>query len=168
MKIGRRGSSMRQIAYARRVWGAEGESKRTIALDVGYSPNVANSVASKVETRKGFQNAMARLAAESNNLALSVMSEFKARGFEGFTNAELIKGLGAISGAWDKFNKGLRESEKPIDNGKNKLRTIVLQNIQKQVNPTSGKEVKVISPAKEATPVEFKEVPTDPDTDMDF
>ncbi len=128
---------MRQVAYARRSWGAKQKTKKLIALDVGYSPSVANSVVSKIESRPGYNNAMAKLAADSNNLALSVMHQFKARGFDDFSNKDLVGALNAIAGAWDRFNKGLIESEKPIDNGKNRLKTVILQNINKQINTTS-------------------------------
>ncbi|MES2409558.1 MAG: hypothetical protein V4509_04665 [Patescibacteria group bacterium] len=158
MKIPKKGSSMKQLAYARRVWGAEGSDKKSIALDVGYSPAVANSVVSKIESRKGFNNAIAQLAADSNNMALTVMSEFKARGLEDFSNKDLVSALNAIAGAWDKFNKGFKESIEPKeDNGKNRLRTVVLQNINKQVNITS-EETATVSPKDEATPAEFEEV----------
>ncbi len=141
MKIPKKGSSLRQIAYARQAWGAKQRTKKQIALDVGYSPNVANSAVSKIESRPGFNNAMAKLAADSNHIALSVMHELKARGFEDFTNKDLVGALNAISQAWDRFNKGLIESNKPEDNGKNRLRTVILQNIAKQVNVSPAEEV---------------------------
>lgn len=141
MKISKKGSSMKQVAYARRAWGAKQETKKLIALDVGYSPSVANSVVSKIESRPGFNNAMARLAADSNNLALSVMHEFKARGLSEFSNKDLVGALNAIARAWDRFNKGLIEAEKPIDNGKNRLRTVVLQNIHNQVNTVQSEDI---------------------------
>ena len=149
MKISKTGSSIRQAAYARRIWGGEGVNKKQIALDVGYSPAVSNSCVSKIESRKGFNNAMAKLAAESNSLALSIMHEFKSRGVQDFSNKDLISSLNAISGAWDKFNKGLIESEKPeyVDNGKNRLRTIMIQKVENQ---------QIINP-------EVKEVPKDLD-----
>ncbi len=146
MKISKRGSSMKQVAYARRAWGAKQETKKLIALDVGYSPSVANSVVSKIESRPGFNNAMARLAADSNNIALSVMHEIKARGFEDYSNKDLVSALNAIAGAWDRFNKGLIESEKPVDNGKNRLRTIVLQNINNQVTNAAPESSTPIEP----------------------
>ncbi len=133
MKIPRNGSSMKQVAYARRAWGAKQETKKLIALDVGYAPSVANSVVSKIESRPGFNNAMARLAADSGNIALTVMHELKSRGFEDFSNKDLVGALNAIAGAWDRFNKGLIEAEKPADNGKNRLRTVILQNISGNV-----------------------------------
>ncbi len=149
---------MKQLAYARRVWGAEGSDKKSIALDVGYSPAVASSVVSKIESRKGFQNAIAQLAADSNNMALTVMSEFKARGLKDFSNKDLVSALNAIAGAWDKFNKGFQQSlTPPEDNGKNRLRTVVLQNITKQVNITS-EEPATASQKGKATSVEFEEV----------
>lgn len=145
MKIPRNGSSMRQEAYARRVWGADGSDKKTIALDVGYPPNVAKSVVSKIESRPGFQNAIRRLAHESNNLALEVMSELKARGTQDFSNGDLIKALTAIAKAWDTFNKPLMQREQPEDNGKNRLRTVILQRIEKQVNVTDPKSTEVVT-----------------------
>ncbi len=156
MRISKRGSTLRQIAYARRSWGAKQQTKKQIALDVGYSPNVANSVMSKIESKPGFNNAMARLAAESNHLALSVLHEFKARGLEDFSNKDLVSALNAIAGAWDRFNKGLIESNKPVDDGKNRLRTVILQSIAKQVNASSPDST-TISPAQEAKDAEFTE-----------
>ncbi len=163
MKIPRKGSSVKQLAYARRVWGAEGPDKKSIALDVGYSPNAAKSVMSKIESRPGFNNAIARLAAESNNMALTVLSEFKARGLKDFSNPDLIKALNSISNAWEKFNKGLVQSERPADNGKNRLKTIILQKIENQTNIKPGedkiKEVKETSNNEPVvTSVEHEEV----------
>lgn len=123
---------MQQIAYARRVWGGKAHSKQQAALDVGYSPAVAASPKSKIEDRKGFNNAMAVLASESNNLALSIMHEFKSRGVKDFSNKDLVGALNAIGGAWTRFNQGLREENHPLDNGKNRLRTVVLQQIENQ------------------------------------
>lgn len=158
MKIPKNGSSLRQQAYARRAWGAKGSDKKAIALDVGYSPSVANSVVSKIESRKGFNNAIAKLAADSNNLALSVMSQIKARGFSEFSNQELVRSLTAIAGAWEKFNKGAMQSDRPLDNGKNRLKTIILQRIDKQTNITSPENTVIESPMKEAVSVEYTEV----------
>ena len=151
---------MKQLAYARRVWGAKGSDKKSIALDVGYSPSVANSVVSKIESRKGFHNAIAKLAADSNNLALAAMHEFKARGFDDFSNKDLVAALNAIAGAWDKFNKGVRELENEgdaKDNGKNRLKTVILQNIAKQTNITNPEVEKVIQKTVEAEYTESKE-----------
>lgn len=161
MKISRTGSSTKQVAYARRSWGAAQETKKLIALDVGYAPSVANSVVSKIESRPGYNNAMARLAAESNNLALTIMHEFKARGVEDFSNKDLVGALNAIAGAWDRFNKGLIEKERPIDNGKNRLRTVILQNINGPVT-NSGELVEQI-------PEDLLEPqPEDTPSDLDF
>ena len=33
-------STMKQLAYARKLFGAEGVNRKQIALDVGYSSNV--------------------------------------------------------------------------------------------------------------------------------
>ena len=122
---------MKQQAYARRVFSADGINKKQIALDVGYSPNIARSITTHVENTPGFQNAMTKLAYESNNLALAAMTEFKARGFTDFTNNEMISALNAIAGAWSKFSA---PTEKVGGNttSTNKLRTVILQQIENQ------------------------------------
>lgn len=162
MKISKIGATPQQVAYARRVWGGDAQSKRQVALDVGYSPSVANSCVSKIESRRGFNNAMARLAADSGNLALSVMHELKGRGFKDFSNKDLISSVNAIAGAWNVFNKGLIQSETPQgDNGKNKLRTIVLNRINHQT-------VNNALPTPEPIEAEFKEGVEEVDINMDF
>ena len=122
---------MKQMAYARRIFGGDGTSKKQIALDCGYSPYVSNSISSHIENKPGFNNAMAALAIDSNNLALAAMSEFKARGFEDFSNKELVGALNAIGSAWSKFNA--MPKEKDNDRlGSNKLRTVILQQVENQ------------------------------------
>lgn len=157
MKISRKGSSVKQYAYARRTFGGKAESKKQIALDVGYSPAVANSCVSKIESRPGFNNAMAELARESNNMALSVLHEFKARGLEDFSNKDLVAALNAIGSAWDRFNKGLRELENPGSTQKpgNRLRAIIIDRSNAQpVQDAEMVNVEEISPIQAtATPV---------------
>ena len=128
----RKGSSPKQVAYARRVFGGQGVSKKQIALDVGYSPNVANSISSHIENKPGFNNAMATLAVDSNNLALAAMHEFKARGFEDFSNKDLVGALNAIGNAWSKFNAVPKDPNGTPST--NKLRTVILQQIENQTN----------------------------------
>ena len=130
MFVPKRASSIKQMAYAKRLLGAQGMSKKEIALDCGYSPAVSNSISSHIENKPGFNNAMAALAVESNNLALAAMSEFKARGFHDFSNKDLIGALNAIGNAWARFNQKVKEpNDSP--NG-NKLRTVILQQVQNQ------------------------------------
>ena len=122
---------MKQMAYARGILGAKGETKKQIALNVGYTPWVANTVSTHIENKPGFHNAMAQLAHDSNNLALAAMHEFKSRGFKDFSNKDLVGALNAIGMAWAKFNadpsgRGGGKDEK------NKLRTVILQKIENQ------------------------------------
>lgn len=133
---------MKQLAYARQLMKAEGINKKQIALDVGYSSNVANSVKSHIENKPGFNNAMSALARDSNNLALAAMHEFKARGFEDFSNKDLVAALNAIGGAWAKFNTQINKSEEEREtkNSRNKLRTVILQQIENQT-VNNGAEV---------------------------
>lgn len=137
-------STLKQAAYAKRIFTADGIDKKSIALDVGYSPNVARSVTQHIEEKPGFHNAMAKLAYESNNLALAAMHEFKSRGFENFSNSEMIAALNSISGAWAKFSMPMQEIEKSNNTSTNKLRTIILQQIENQtVLPGVSEVIKV-------------------------
>lgn len=139
---------MKQMAYARRILGAKGTSKKDIALDVGYSPNVANSVTSHIENKMGFNNAMAALAVESNNLALAALHEFKARGFTDFSNKDLVGALNAIGSAWSRFNTVPKEKRRDGE-GENKLRTVILQQIENQNLTTESGAVKAEPPVAE-------------------
>jgi len=137
--IPRNGHTMRQYAYARRVWGAKGTDKQNIALDVGYSPATARKAKEKIEDSPGFNNAIAKLAAESNNMAVAVLAEFKARGLKDFSNKDLVGALNAIGGAWSKFNAIDIETAKSKKNPEgNRLRAVIMNRIENQTinNPT--------------------------------
>jgi hypothetical protein len=142
MKITHKGASMKQMAYARRVFGGQGKCKKQIALDCGYSPNVANSISSHIENKPGFNSAMAALAVDSNNLALAAMHEFKARGFEDFSNKDLVGALNAIGSAWSRFNAP-PPNPKGDGQSNNRLRTVILQQIENQTVLESNKVVEV-------------------------
>lgn len=119
MKRSRNGSTLKQLAFARKLLNADGPNKKEIALSVGYSPSVAKNVESQIENSEGFQNAVIKLAAESNNLVLAVMAEYKARGLTTFTNKDLNGAMNAIAQGWEKFNKhrapnGSSQPENPI------------------------------------------------------
>ena len=123
---------MKQLAYARKLFGAEGVNRKQIALDVGYSSNVSNSIKTHIENKKGFHNAMSALAIDSNNIALSVMHEMKSRGFKDFSNKELTGALNAIGNAWSKFNTVPEQVKDSNRSDTNKLRTVILQQIENQ------------------------------------
>ena len=154
MFVGKRGSTMKQMAYAKRLLGAQGTSKKQIALDSGYSPYVANSISSHIENKPGFNYAVAQLAVDSNNLALAAMHEFKARGFHDFSNKDLIGALNAIGSAWSRFNAGPKDKDKTPEG--NKLRTVILQQVQNQ-QMTVTKE-KVQAPIKKPPVVDAEVV----------
>jgi hypothetical protein len=130
--IKRNGSTLKQMAYARQLFGGQGTSKKQIALNSGYSSAVANSIKSHIENKPGFNNAMSALAIDSNNLALAAMHEFKARGFEDFSNKDLVGALNAIGSAWAKFNSQVPKDDIGDKLGTNKLRNVVLQQIENQ------------------------------------
>jgi hypothetical protein len=147
-------ASLKQTAYARRVFGGQGKCKKQIALDVGYSPNVANSISSHIENQPGFHNAMMVLARDSNNLALEAMHEFKARGFKDFSNKDLVGALNAIGAAWSRFNTVPKEKGDGQSN--NRLRTVILQQIENQTLSVAP-DGKVPPPIIEQPPVVERE-----------
>lgn len=132
---------MKQMAYARRLFGGDGINKKQIALDSGYSPYVANSISSHIENQPGFHHAMTALALDSENLALAAMEEFKARGFKDFSNKELTGALNAIGSAWSKFNTAQQKDPHSGNKETNKLRTVILQQVENQtINPEQAEE----------------------------
>lgn len=138
MKISSTGSTIKQQAYARRIWGAKGSDKTNIALDVGYSKYVSRSASSKIEATKGFNNAMTALARESNNMALTILHEFRSRGVSKFSNKDLVGALNAIGGAWKTFNTANLpvKGQGNLADG-NRLRAVILQQVEHQtINPT--------------------------------
>jgi hypothetical protein len=160
-------STMKQMAYAKQILGGQGTSKKQVALNSGYSPYVANSVSSHIENKPGFNHAMSKLALDSNNLALSAMHEFKARGFKDFTNKELVGALNAIGNAWAKFNQAPKDPNN-LNPAGNKLRTVVLQQVENQTIEAP----KVDAPASATSETEDKPVSevevADVDNPMDF
>jgi len=120
--------------YARRLYAGDGKDRQQIALSVGYAPAVARDVKAKIESTQGFNLAMARLANESNDIALEVIHEFKARGFENFSNKDLVGALNAIGGAWSRFNGGIIAAYKDQDkkDAGNRLRQVVINQIENQ------------------------------------
>lgn len=147
-------STPKQMAYAQRILGGRGESKKQIALNSGYSPTSSKSVVSHIESKRGFHNAMTKLALESNNVALAAIHEFKSRGFKDFSNKELTNALSAIGTAWQKFNA--QPKEKDMSPGGNRLRTIVMNQIENQNIQTSENSLK--KDIAESIPGETEEV----------
>jgi len=170
-KLSRTGSTLKQIAYAKRIWSAQGKNKKEIALDVGYSKGTANSTKTKIENKRGFNNAMSALALESNSLALAAMAEFKARGFEDFSNKDLVGALNAIGNAWAKFNAMPKDqNDQNSKLGRNKLRTVILERVgNKTIRDAEVYEEKQPEENEEVGSSEEETVSKGPtEEDMDF
>lgn len=152
MKRPRNGSTVKQVAYARKMFNAQGRNKKEIALSVGYSPALANN-ANRIEKSEGFLNAMQNLAKESNNLVMAAMLEYKARGFKNFSNKDLNGALNAIAAAWERIGKQ-RAPNGEKDNEKNPLRKVIMQKVENQtIN---------VTPAQKDEPKEVESI------DLDF
>ena len=151
----------KQKLYAERVFSRDavrGKSKQEIALDVGYSPAVAQAVKQKIENLPGFKNAMAEILQESDSLVMKIMRTFDERGFDDYTNKDLISALTAIASSWEKFN-GLRKPEED-NQPHSRLRTLILNKIENQtvISPTAEQaEVKEAEkvPVKEEQPIDY-------------
>lgn len=129
MRRTRNGFTRKQYAYAKRVLGGEGQSKKEIALASGYAPSVAYSVMNKIEKTEGFDNAMSALASESGNIMLKVFHEIKHKDISGYELERLLNAVTIMSQAWQVFTP---KQGKDTDNGASKLRSIVLNRIENQ------------------------------------
>ncbi len=131
MKRPQSGSTIKQYAYATRKLGGQGSSKKEIAKLSGFSPSVAANAKNKIENTVGYHNAIAVLAHESNNLLLEVLSQFKARGLKDFSNADLVKALNAITGAWKSIEEKRVPSQMKTEAG-NPLRGVFQRRVETQ------------------------------------
>ncbi len=168
MKRPKNGSTPKQFAFAQRMMGGGGETKREVALLSGYTPSMADNVRAKIENTEGYHNAMAELAHKSNNLMLEALHQFEARGLNGFTNSELIKALNAIGNAWEKIEK---------QRAPNKIKTPEGNRLHGLFTRKTVTETAVIGPAAEdalpAVPedikdAEYSEAAKPEEIDLDF
>ncbi len=116
------GATKRQWLYAQNRLNPAFKTKKEALMASGYPLATAQKPAN-VENSEGVMIASAHLAADAGNLALAAMEEFKVRGFDSFSDGDLIKALNAIANAYAKF---LPKEQKP-DDGMNVLREILLQ-----------------------------------------
>ena len=166
MRIGKNKSTMKQMAYARQLWGGQGKTKKQIALNSGYSATTAASITTHVENKPGFQNAMSALALESNNVAVSILHEFKRRGVKDFSDKNLISALNAIGLAWSKFNDRTAPKESRNPTG-NRLRTVILQQVENQTITTSPATPTPSIPSGKSGVIDNGVIETPP-VDLDF
>ncbi len=154
MKRPKHGATLKQFAYAQKLFNGEGKSKKDIALSVGYAPSVANNTENKIEKTEGYQNAMIELAHKSNNLVLAAMSEYQARGFDQFSNKDLNGAMNAIATAWDRINKQ-RAPNNTKNDETNPLRAIFVKRVEIETQSVS-------MPVTEAVVKEEKEKEVNP------
>lgn len=169
MKRTRVGSTIQQVAYARKLFNGQGKSKKEIALSVGYSPAMANNALAKIENTEGFHNAMQRLATDSNNLLLACMEEYKIRGLSTFSDKDLNGAMNAITAGWDRIAKA-RAPNKNTDPEQNPLRRVFMQKVENQtINVTPATAPIPEESASAASPVEVQtEEIEEEEVDLDF
>lgn len=129
MKRRKNGSTLKQYAYAKKLLGAEKQTKKEIALSVGYSPSIAENTKSMIEQTEGFDNAMNALASETGNLVMQIYHTLKNKDLSKESVPVLLDAVTTMANAWERFTpKQTAEKGK----GANKLRGIVLQRIEHQ------------------------------------
>lgn len=123
MKRAKNGYTRKQYAYVQNSLDTN-KSKRQVALQSGFSPSVALSVKSKIESTEGYHNAMAKLASDAGNVALKVFHELQGRNLKDEKTETLLKAVTVLADAFDKFTpKTKKEDESKRDNP---LRAVIL------------------------------------------
>ena len=156
MKRPRKGSTIKQYAYATRRLNGQGGSKREIALLSGYTKSMAENAKYKIEETEGYKNAVIELAHKSNNLLLAVMAEFESRGLSDFSNKDLNAALNAISGAWDRIERTRAPNRFKTPEG-NPLRAIFTERTRTAVITSNPSEAPASADTTEIKDAEFQE-----------
>lgn len=169
MKRPRRGSTIKQVAYATRMLNGQAGSKKEAALLSGFSMSVAENAKYKIEDTEGYKNAMIHLAQKSNNLLMQVMYEFEVRGLTEFSNKDLISALNAISSAWDRIDTKRAPQKMKTPEG-NPLRRVFTERVETRTRTAVIEPVPenkpASAPASTTSPAIVRDVtPEDP---MDF
>jgi hypothetical protein len=170
MKRTKKGSTIKQYAYATRRLNGDGKSKKEIALKSGYSLTMAENAKHKIEDTEGYKNAIIQLANDSNNLLMAVMAEFQARGLSEFSNKDLNGALNAISAAWDRIEKSRAPDRLKTPEG-NPLRALMMKRVETQVAVVESVPTEAPASASEPepTPAEFRVKQDEDEEDpMDF
>ncbi len=145
MRRAEHGATRKQWAYAKNSLNPS-VSRGEAAKLAGYGPSLVSHPA-RIDQATGTQNAMAHLAAEAGNLALSAMHTLKSRGFDEFSNAELVRALTAIAGAYEKFQPKMKE---PADGGAGSaLRALLLSRNGNDVQVSEVIDAEVIEEAEQ-------------------
>ena len=169
MKRPQRGSTVKQMAYATRMLGGQAVSKKEAALLSGFSMSVAENAKYKIEDTEGYKNALLMLHTRSNNLLNQLLVEFELRGFNEFSNKDLISAVNAISTAWEKIGK-TRAAPAMKDPEKNPLRAIFTQRSETRtmVLEPANAPVKVHEAEAAGAPADASPQLKEGDDPMDF
>ena len=137
MKRTKKGSTIKQFAYATRMMNGQAGSKKEAALLSGFSMSVAENAKNKIEETEGFKNAIGVLAFRSNNLLMAVMAEFETRGLSDFSNKDLVSAMNAITGAWAKIDEKRAPNKLKTPEG-NPLRAVFTRRVETQTATIEG------------------------------
>ncbi len=121
---------MKQKAYARRILGAQGKTKKEIALAVGYSGAVAHNAKAKIENTEGYANAVRDLALETGDVVMYAYASIKNRNLDKEDLKTVLRAVEVLSNAFEKFSNNKNNDEKALKN--NRLRTVLMQRVENQ------------------------------------
>lgn len=127
MKRTKNGYTRKQYAYAQRSLAPAGATtKKAMALAVGYSPSVADSVKDRIEKTEGYSNAIAALASDAGNVALKIMHKLKHADIDKMSFETAVDQLTKVAAVFEKFTPQAKVEETKKPNG---LRAIILEHV---------------------------------------
>lgn len=94
--------TQRQIKYARGIMDGD-KTKQQVALNAGFSASTAR-VPKSIENKRGFKLAVAYLAGQAGNTAMSLMYELQTRDLSKMNNKDLILYLDVLAKNVERFN----------------------------------------------------------------
>ena len=127
MRRTKNGYTIKQNAYAMRVWGGDGLSKRQIAKAVGYSQSTADHTKHRIENTEGYSNAIASIASQTGALAMKVFQEINRRDLTDVPLDKLLNAVSVIANAWKVYNPESEKANEPLQH-----KALLLQHIEHQ------------------------------------
>ena len=117
--------------------------KKELAIKAGYSVSVANTVATHIEKTEGYSNARRDMALKVGEVVTAVVHEIMSnRDMAEIDYKDLLATVKIMSDAMDKIAPTEQKTLQEQDTG-NRLRTIVLQNVETQ-NITQEKQEEIV------------------------
>ncbi len=122
---------------------------------------IAKNAKTKIETTEGYKNALLALHTRSTNLVNKILVEFELRGFDTFSNKDLISAVNAVVAAWDKIDTK-RAPTLMKDPTTNPLRKVFTERVETRsvlIEPMPDEQVIYDQAAEEPADATIPELP---------